>query len=142
MKYEPLSLTKFDVAERQLLQAIRMFFDDQDIVSIHTLAEAASQVFGDIGKEDGVRSMIRDSDRIRPEYRKEWIKVVNSARNFFKHADNDRNCIYTFKEMMNHTSILDGMLMHFRLKPGWVPETILFYLWFSLEHPEMRKSVV
>ena len=40
-------LTKFEVAERQLLQAINMFFREDDPVSIQTLAEAANQVLHD-----------------------------------------------------------------------------------------------
>ena len=39
---QPLLLSKFDVAERQLLQAIRLFFKEEDEVSIHTLSEAAA----------------------------------------------------------------------------------------------------
>ncbi|MCI0917470.1 hypothetical protein JNA64_09870 [Pseudomonas stutzeri] len=58
-------LTKFDAAERQLLQAIRLFFREEDAISIHTLPEAASQILYDIGKETGIKSMFRDSDRIR-----------------------------------------------------------------------------
>jgi hypothetical protein len=66
-------LSKFDVAERQLLQAIRMFFGEEDPVSIHTLAEAAAQVLNDIGEKYGARSFLRDSDIIREDKRKEWL---------------------------------------------------------------------
>lgn len=137
MIYEPLLLTKFDVAERQLHQAIRMFFTNEDPVSIHTLAGAAGQVFSDIGKADGVKSIMRDNARIRPERYKEWLQVINASRNFFKHADKDSSHTHTFREMLNHTFILDAALMHYTLKPGWTPETILFNIWFSKAHPKI-----
>jgi hypothetical protein len=72
-KEKSMLLSKFDVAERQLLQAIRMFFGEEDPVSIHTLAEAAAQVLNDIGEKYGARSFLRDSDIIREDKRKEWL---------------------------------------------------------------------
>ncbi len=136
----PLRLTKFDVAERQLLQAVRMFFSLQDEVSIHTLSEAAAQVFYDIGKSQGVKSLFRDSERIRPEYMKEWLAAVFQSRNFFKHADKDAEQVHEFKSAFNDFSLLDAVNMHCALKKRWTPETLLFVVWFGLRYPHLVKE--
>ena len=77
-------LSKFDVAERQLNQAIHLFFENGDPVSVHTLSEAAAQVLYDIRHKFGAESKIRDSDIIKPEFKKEWLASLFSSRNFFK----------------------------------------------------------
>ena len=131
----PLQLTKFDVAERQLNQAILLFFDEQDPVSVHTLAEAAAQVLYDIRELTGASSIARDSDRIRPEFRKEWLAAIFSSRNFFKHADIDKDAVHTFKEEFNHYSLLDGVNMYLSAKKAWTPETMVYLAWFSTMYP-------
>ena len=134
---QPLLLSKFDVAERQLLQAIRLFFKEEDEVSIHTLSEAAAQVLCDIGGEYDVKSILRDSDRIRPERRREWLAVVSKSRNFFKHADRDKHNVLEFKSIFNDMSILDAVTMYQTIKKRWTPETILFLMWFGLRYPDL-----
>ena len=135
-----LSLSKFDVAERQLLQAIRMFFAEEDAVSIHTLSEAAGQVLHDIGKTKGVFSLVRDYERIRPERKKEWLDAIFRSRNFFKHADKDANAVREFKDVFNDFSLLDSMNMYATLKKRWTPETLMFMVWFGLAHPHLVRE--
>lgn len=135
-----LKLTKFDVAERQLFQAIKMFFNNEDEVSIHTLTEASAQIFKDIGKPLGIKSMIRDSGLIRPERKKEWLKAMSSSKNFFKHADKDPDDIHEFKSMFNDFSILDAVNMYGLLKKRRTPETLIFYCWFALAYPDLVKE--
>jgi len=135
-----LRLSKFDVAERQLLLAIRLFFAEEDDVSIHTLCEAAAQVLHDIGKSSGVTSIVRDSDRIRPEHQKEWFAAIFKSRNFFKHADQDKDQVHEFKSVFNDMSLLDAVNMYASLKKCWTPETLLFLVWFGLKHPHLIKE--
>ena len=132
MKIPPtpaLQLTKFDVAERQLMQAIRLFSLQQDPVSIHTLAEAAAQVLYDIGDDYGVKSLTRDIERIRPEKTKEWLAIIHSSRNFFKHADRDKQATHEFKEIFNDMSLLDAVNMYTTIKKRWTPESFIFFVW-------------
>lgn len=132
-----LHLTKFDVAERQLLLAIRLFFDEEDEVSIHTLTEAASQVLRDIGKEKGAKSLILDNDLIRPEKKAEWLRITASSRNFFKHADRDANSIHKFNASLNEMHLYDAVNIYASLKNQWVPETLVFFAWFIKEYPDL-----
>ena len=122
----PLVLTKFDVAERQLLQAIRLFFAGGDPVSVHTVSEAAAQVLYDIRGFLGIENRLRDSDLIRSEYRREWLATLGRSRNFFKHADRDPSDVHEFKDEFNHFSLLDGVGMYGPAKGSWTPETIVF----------------
>ena len=134
------TLTKFDVAERQLIQAIKLFFDDGDPVSIHTLAEAASQVLYDTRAQYGAESKIRDSDIVKPEYKKEWLASLAKSRNFFKHANKDPLAIHEFKEEFNHFSLLDAVSMYLTAKRQWTPETIVFVQWYAVTYPSTVKK--
>ena len=42
------SITKLEAAERQLAQAIRLFFGQGDEIAIHTLASTAYQILSDM----------------------------------------------------------------------------------------------
>ncbi len=124
-------VTKFEVAERQLLQAVRMFFNHDDEISIHTLSEAANQVFYDIGGEFEVASMFRDSQFLSKEVKKTFLKNWFKSRNFFKHADRDKYETHEFHEVYNHFSLLDGANMHYKIKGSMVPETLCLNVWFA-----------
>ena len=137
---DTLILSKFDVAERQLLQSINMFFREEDPVSIHTLAEAASQVLMDIGKEYGAKSFLKDNDLIRDDKKKEWRSHMSKSKNFFKHADTDKDDKHEFKLIFNDFSIFDGMNMHNSIKKQWVPETLAFSGWFGVAHSALIKN--
>lgn len=130
-------LTKFDVAERQLFQAIKMFFAEEDAVSVHTLSEAAGQILYDIGKNVGVFSLTRDYQGIRPKRKKEWLATVFASRNYFKHANKDADSRHEFKTVFNDFSLFDAINMHVTLKKKWTPESLIFTVWFGLQHPSV-----
>ncbi|WP_447875179.1 hypothetical protein [Serratia fonticola] len=138
---EVLVLSKIDVAERQLMQAIRLFFREEDPVSIRTLAEAAGQVFADIGKKEGIKGLVRDLDRIYPEYHRQWITAVFASRNFFKHADKDSSELHEFKVATNDLAILDALCMCNSLKKEWTVETVTYWHWFGLKYPHLLKDI-
>jgi len=134
-------LSKFDVAERQLLQAIRLFFSRGDEVSVHTLAEAAAQVLYDTRQQHGGgNSIFRDSERIRPERRKEWLQHLFRSRNFFKHGDADPAATHEFKASFNHFSLLDAINLYASAKRAWTPETLIYFSWFILSYPNIIKD--
>lgn len=135
-----LKLTKFEVAERQLLLAINLFMQESDPISIHTLVEAASQVLYDIGSKYGASSFLRDSDKIKEEYKQEWLYHLSKSKNYFKHADRDPDDIHEFNTVSNDFSLLDAINMYETIKKQWVPETIAFYIWFGVEYPQMLKA--
>ncbi|EJL6681226.1 TPA: hypothetical protein RUZ68_003676 [Vibrio cholerae] len=134
---DTIRLNKFDAAERQFLQAIRLFFEGGDEVSIHTLVEAANQVFSDLGKKQGIKGIIRESEWVKPDKQKEWRNYVFKCRNFFKHADKDVDDTIDFKVLFNHLSIIEGLHMYNQFKGTWVPETICYYFWCADHYPEL-----
>jgi hypothetical protein len=91
-----ITLDKINVACSQLDTAIRMWFYDDDPISIHTLVCSAYQIIHDINSVKGKRDLIYDSALIKDEYRREWSKKVKEPYNFFKHADNDPDEIIDF----------------------------------------------
>ena len=140
MHDDSIFLTKFEVAERQLNQAIRLFFEQGDPVSIHTLVEAASQILYDIRPLTGAISFLRDSDWIREEHKKDWLAILFKSRNFFKHADRDADQTHEFKEVFNHFALMDAVSMYMQSKHAWTPETALFMGWLSAAHPNLVKE--
>ena len=57
-------LTKLDVAERELREAIWLLFHDRNAVAVHTLATSALAILEDIADQRGMETL-RNSHRIR-----------------------------------------------------------------------------
>ncbi len=88
-----VEVTKFKAAESQLSSAIRLMFEDRDVISAHTLACAAMVILHEhMTKEDAYKasSMLHyDNINVKEECRDEYYKTVKKSCNFFKHADRD-----------------------------------------------------
>lgn len=91
MPEEPLetviTVTKIEVARRQLRTAIEMWFYDGDPISIHALAAASHQVVHDLNSKNGGPNLMLDTTYIKEEYRKKFMANIKHASNFMKHAD-------------------------------------------------------
>ena len=131
-----LKLSKFDAAERQLIQAINLFLDEGDQISIHTLIEAANQILRDIGKAHGATSFVRNHPQIPDERKSDFYKALSKSKNFFKHADKDKEEILDFDPTINHLSLLEGAALHTQIKKSVIPEILVFELWFFSEYPD------
>jgi hypothetical protein len=66
------------VARRQLRTAIRLWFDDGDPVSIHTLAAAAYEILHTLARRKGAEDLLFDAHLIKDEYRSIWVKALRS----------------------------------------------------------------
>jgi ribosomal protein S7 len=78
------TVTKLEVAERQLRVAIRLFFERRDMIAVHTLAAAAQGVLRDLGRRKGFMSIFEEGiTNIRPEKRDEF-KINCKATEFFQ----------------------------------------------------------
>src|SRR5438067_13371157 len=90
MDAEFQTVAKLEVAQRQLAQAIRLFFDSGDQVAIHTLASAAYQIFSDVCGKRGIPREIEDSAILdEMGVKKQVLEAMPRPQNFFKHADRD-----------------------------------------------------
>ncbi|HWZ47861.1 MAG TPA: hypothetical protein VNX00_06540 [Herbaspirillum sp.] len=84
------TVTKLDAAHRQIRTAIRMYFAGDDMVSIHTLACAAREIYEKHCQSAGNDRMFNYIQASHPDLsEKELWNIINSARNFFKHPDPD-----------------------------------------------------
>lgn len=91
-----MTLTKLEVASRQLDAAIRLFLEGDHLASL-TLAGAAEEILGRLceraGKPVAIEQIIafhwEDTDPALPdaERRKILIEILNRARNAAKHAN-------------------------------------------------------
>lgn len=138
-----LHISKLDAARRQLEVAVRMFFFDQDPVSIRTLAAAARGVLRDLdlaqgGSGDTIDAVI---GLIRPERQKEIRDRILGAQNFFKHADKDpsemlefdidENALYLFNVCELYRTVTSERVALFRLCT----------LHFELSYPELTTDL-
>jgi hypothetical protein len=86
-----ITVKKLDAAKRQLQTAIRLWFEDADPISIHTLAFAAYEIAHVVSKKRNQtrRDLIFDSLKIKEEHRAEWNMGIKKHASFFKHAKTD-----------------------------------------------------
>jgi len=102
----PQTIDKIDAACRQLNTAILLWFSDGDPVAIHTLACSAHQIVHDINHKRGGLDLIYDNLNFKDEYRREVIKHLKQAYNFFKHADTDPDASIEFDSKVTEWFIL------------------------------------
>ncbi len=137
-----LQISKLDAAKRQLETAIRLYFSNSDPISIHTLTAAAYNVIRDINKKRGGKPMLIKElafDYLNPEGEKIWVKKMNEAENFFKHADRDHGKTLDFRPELNEIYILDACLHYYDLTKEFPPLFTIYRAWFTAIHPDMFK---
>lgn len=144
MRDKPLEkVTKLDAAKRQLKTAIRMFFEDGDTVSIHTLAAAAHEILRDLHRARGEQlGSLKDYIELLPGKQDEARRKANEAENFFKHADRDPDAALEFLPLQTEFLLLDGTLMLERLAGKRLRAGIVFSTWFLLRYPDLAGSDV
>jgi hypothetical protein len=110
-----VTITKIDAAKRQLRTAIRLWFEDADPVSIHTLAFAAYEIIHTISKKRSPsRSELIFDLPVPDERKKEFRMWVKSHANFFKHADRDGDATIDFRPALSETFLfccIEGLLI-------------------------------
>jgi hypothetical protein len=137
MTAKKIKVNKLDAARRQLRTAIVMWFREEDPVSIHTLGAAASQVISDLMRHQGLPDFLYGNPRIRPEMRREYVRAVRAAANFFKHADDDPEGEHEFNPAINDFQIL-GLLEGMRqLGVVFNDDEDAFWTRFGLEYPDL-----
>jgi hypothetical protein len=134
-------ISKLDAARRQLRTAIRLFFEEGDSVSIHTLAAASHEILRSLVKSQGGSSALKDTDFIELDHQKDYEKLLNEEQNFFKHAGRDLNEVLDFNSRTTEFWLLDCIMMIGRLTNGRhaLREFWAFTIWFELSRPEYLK---
>src|SRR5258708_3819853 len=111
------TVTKLDAANRQLVTAIRLFFENEAPVAVHTLACAAREIYEKhCRKADLTRTFdyVKESHPAHAE--KDLWNILNGPRNFFKHSGESLDETVEFSDTYNDFMLLSachdcGMLM-------------------------------
>ncbi len=61
---ESFEISKVDAARRQLDTSLKLYFQNQDAISIHTLASAAQNILQDLSKRKGVPTFFVDCEAL------------------------------------------------------------------------------
>ncbi len=131
-----LVFSKKDVAERQLNTAIELFFDNQDPISVHTLAAASHNILEVLTRTVRDFEIFQESSCIKPEKKSEVIVLFKRAQNFFKHSDRDASKSIEFVPFLSEMYLFDCVRMYIALTNQTTAETHVFQLWFIMKYPQ------
>lgn len=137
-----LKISKLDAVRRQLETAVRLYFAYGDPVSIHTLSAAAYNVVQDINShKEGLRLIAKDRflDYIKEGHEKEVRTLINSAENFFKHADRDHESTLDFNPAQTDFLTFEASVVYRQLSGENPPLLRLYEVWFISQHPNLFK---
>jgi hypothetical protein len=124
-------ISKIEVAKHQIDAAIRMFFDNEDIIPIHTLSRAGFRVMYDIAPENEQKKAL-DA----------YIKKVGEPRfneitNFLKHADRDPDADIDDNFGLYTEAGIGFALVLYQHQTGTLtPEMKAFAMWQKMMRPE------
>ena len=85
-----MSISKLDVAEREIVAAVRLLFDGGDSVPIYVLAASAREITTTLCEKRGTPSFFDEAQEELPDLSKgEMYRQASRHSGFFKHADRD-----------------------------------------------------
>lgn len=131
-------VTKIDAARRQLITAIRLFFDGGDPVSVYSLASNAWEVIDVLCMSAGVDSFSKQARENLPSGHTLKHYINEPCRNFFKHAERDRNAdsVVELREANVAAILFLAVEDYMRFRRGGPIEAQVFQLWFIAAFPE------
>jgi len=136
-----VTISKSEVAVRQLDTAIKLLFNNGDPLSIRTLAGAAFNVLSDLADAKSKNSswrarLISDSGMSRGEA----IATLNNVQNFLKHANQDPDTALEFDEAENHDVLFVATLTCGDLNIPLSASIQAFQVWFIILYSERFTS--
>jgi hypothetical protein len=140
-KIKKIKISKLEAAQLQLETAVRLYFQDGDPVSIHTLTCAAYNVIRDVNtKRRGPRMFARDMfiESVKPRYQTKVRKQISAAENFFKHGQLGRETI-DFNPEQSDWLIFEAASYYFKLTGQDRPLFKLFRGWYVGHHLSLLK---
>ena len=135
-------ITKLQAAERQLNESIQLFFENRDPLAIHTLASASHEILYQLGKNKGVKGILKNPDLglIKDGRWKEWCTFLNKNYNFLKHARCDPKEVIEFPSESNVFRILDCVWIYNHLTENSPHAHKVWMVWFNLKYPGILKK--
>lgn len=149
-------ITKREAATAQLDTAIKLFFENRDLVSAYTLCAAADGILEGIYKNERATIMTRQYKkhgdakmlrfswseeleiRLKPEYKREGYRLINATQNFFKHADKDHDSVHDFRGWEETGVRIFQAITNYHLVFGEVsPAMNVFFVLYVTLNPEL-----
>ena len=133
-----IKVSKLDAARRQILTAIRLYFNHGDIVPMHTLAAAAFKITQNIcDSNPSLPDSLTDwiDELVKPEAKKMFWRKLHETANFFKHAENDPDAVHTFYPEQTENLLFFAVYQYRQLTGEWAAEIRLFSTWYMMLHP-------
>lgn len=131
-------IDKVKVVNRQIKEAVRLFFNERDPVAIHTLIASAHQILFDLGKQKNIQSLLKNTASLRKSEVQKFIRQINYPYNFFKHADKDPNSKINILPLIDLTVdfIFDAIVMLQQITGELPYEAKIYWLWFVSKYHE------
>ncbi len=131
-----LSVSKIEVAQRQLNIAIRMLFANDDPIAVHTLVGAASEILSHLVEkrfpEESWDKRVQGANNLS---QKEYFAIMRKPQNWFKHAKIDPDGIFEF-DPAETEALAFWAVMNASLLAPLSTEAMIYQIWFiALQEP-------
>lgn len=154
MKLPPITVSNRRAATVQLETAIKLYFENRDLISAYTLASAADGILEGIWKhEQTAITERREAEgkpvrftlngefarRLNPDVKpKEGFEYLYKAQNFFKHADTFYNQELVFYSV-EHTGlrIFTTIASYNLIYEQITPAMNVFFSWYAVFNPNI-----
>ena len=117
----------------RLLVRFDLYFRNGDPISIHTLTWAAYSILADINEVRGGPPMKIDDvmvTLIKPEFQKEFQKMLREAHTFFKHADRTPDAVLEFDPIQTEMVLYEACEKYRELTGEYSPHLFTFIIWY------------
>lgn len=137
-----ISIGKIESARRQLETAIVLYFNERDILSIHTLMGASSRIIKDLLKSKlGEQSYLeRKFEGILDAGNMKILRdSYNSDQNFLKHADKDPDGNILFNTFKSEIQLYMTIQDYYRLTKEKSDLMSAYEVWLMMNNRETFK---
>lgn len=132
-----IKVNKIEAARRQIDAAIRLLFDNEDPIAIHTLTMAGFRILRDITEKQNSDISKVTQSFIRPGMEGKFWGSLQTFANFLKHANTDPDGIIdNIQEEVNDSILLLASLYYQDLGYQFTPEMLAITGWYSAIHPD------
>jgi len=133
-----IRINKLEAARRQIETAIRLTFDGEDPVAIHSVIAGGHRIIRDICEKRGdIESYLRFTDWIAPGYERDFWRLFNASANFLKHADEDADHTHVLDEEVTDFMIVCASRWYGDLGNIRSSSMNIFCFWWALQNPKV-----
>lgn len=132
-----IKIDKLEAARRQLVTAIRLFFEDREPASVFSLAQNAREILATLCELRSVAGFNSHALKTNANLtQKELYRLANQDRNFFKHADKDPDSVLENFTDQQNDSVLFVTGYDLGMLTGKLPiEVQVYEAWYFSCYP-------